>query len=122
MGGEKPLFFLIRTDGKNYELVRACNNVSEVILFSQIFDLEHPPGSGYDLIITKRESSRVETYFNKRIKKVRQREWLRTDSIEKPKQYGLVDDYQAIISTCFDHPLPLPKRDSCCLEKGNSEA
>ena len=39
-------FFLIKTDGKNYELFRVCNDTSEVILFSQIFDLEHPPGTG----------------------------------------------------------------------------
>jgi len=71
-------FFLIKTDGKNYELFRVCNDTSEVILFSQIFDLEHPPGTGYDLIITSRERSTVETYFSKQIKKVRQREWIRT--------------------------------------------
>jgi hypothetical protein len=71
-------FFLIKTDGKNYELFKVCNDISEVILFTQIFDLEHPPGTGYDLIITSREHSRVETYFSKQIKKVRQREWIRT--------------------------------------------
>src|SRR5438552_5955121 len=76
---EKPeQFFLIKTDGKNYELFKVCNDTSEVILFSQIFDLEHPPGTGYDLIITSREHSTVETYFSKQIKKVRQREWIRT--------------------------------------------
>jgi hypothetical protein len=79
---EKPeQFFLIKTDGKNYELFRVCNDTSEVILFSQIFDLEHPPGTGYDLIITSREPSRVETYFNKQVKKVRQREWIRKTSV-----------------------------------------
>jgi len=71
-------FFLIKTDGRNYELFRVCSNTSEVILFSQIFDLEHPPGTGYDLIIASRECSTVETYFSKQIKKVRQREWTRT--------------------------------------------
>jgi hypothetical protein len=71
-------FFLIKTDGKNYELFKVCNDTSEVILFSQIFDLEHPPGTGYDLIITSREHSTVETHFSKQIKKVRQREWIRT--------------------------------------------
>ncbi len=79
---EKPeQFFLIKTDGKNYELFRVCNDASEVILFSQIFDLEHPPGTGYDLIITSREPSRVETYFSKQVKKVRQREWIRKTSV-----------------------------------------
>lgn len=79
---EKPeQFFLIKTDGKNYELFRVCNDTSEVILFSQIFDLEHPPGTGYDLIITSREPSRVETYFSKQVKKVRQREWIRKTSV-----------------------------------------
>jgi hypothetical protein len=73
-----PQFFLIKTDGKNYELFKVCNDTSEVILFSQIFDLEHPPGTGYDLIITSREYSTVETRFSKQIKKVRQREWIRT--------------------------------------------
>jgi len=47
------------------------------MLFSQIFDLEYPPGTGYDLIITRREQSTVETYFSREIKKVRQREWIR---------------------------------------------
>ncbi|MFZ0512775.1 MAG: hypothetical protein WAM14_14300 [Candidatus Nitrosopolaris sp.] len=75
-----PQFFLIKTDGKNYELFRVCNDTSEVILFSQIFDLEYPPGTGYDLIITSREQSTVETYFSRQIKKVRQREWIRTTS------------------------------------------
>lgn len=74
-------FFLIKTDGKNYELFRVCNDTSEVILFSQIFDLEHPPGTGYDLIITSREPSRVKTYFSKQVKKVRQREWIRKTSV-----------------------------------------
>jgi hypothetical protein len=79
---EKPeQFFLIKTDGKNYELFRVCNDTSEVILFSQIFDLEHPPGTGYDLIITSREPSRVKTYFSKQVKKVRQREWIRKTSV-----------------------------------------
>jgi hypothetical protein len=72
-----PQFFLIKTDGKNYELFRVCNDISDVILFSQIFDLEYPPGSGYDLIITTREKSTVQTYFSREIKKVRQREWMR---------------------------------------------
>ena len=72
-----PQFFLIKTDGKNYELFRVCNDTSDVILFSQIFDLEYPPGSGYDLIITTREQSTVQTYFSREIKKVRQREWMR---------------------------------------------
>jgi hypothetical protein len=79
---EKPeQFFLIKTDGTNYELFRVCNDTSEVILFSQIFDLEHPPGTGYDLIITSREPSRVKTYFSKQVKKVRQREWIRKTSV-----------------------------------------
>lgn len=72
-----PQFFLIKTDGKNYELFRVCNDTSDVILFSQIFDLEYPPGSGYDLIITTREQSTVQTYFSLEIQKVRQREWMR---------------------------------------------
>jgi len=71
-------FFLIKTDGKNYGVLRVCNTAAELILFSQIFNLEHPPGTGYDLIITSRERSTVETYFSKQIKKVRQREWIRT--------------------------------------------
>jgi hypothetical protein len=83
---EKPeQFFLIKTDGKNYELFRVCNDTSEVILFSQIFDLEHPPGTGYDLIITSREPSRVKTYFSKQVKKVRQREWIRKTSVTDEK-------------------------------------
>jgi hypothetical protein len=79
---EKPeQFFLIKTDGKNYELFRVCNDTSEVILFSQIFDLEHPPGTGYDLIITSQEPSRVQTYFSNQVKKARQREWLRKTDV-----------------------------------------
>ena len=81
-----PQFFLIKTDGKNYELFRVCNDPSDVILFSQIFDLEYPPGSGYDLIITTREQSTVQTYFSREIKKVRQREWMRLTRIKNDRK------------------------------------
>ena len=83
-----PQFFLIKTDGKNYELFRVCNDTSDVILFSQIFDLEYPPGSGYDLIITTPDQSKVQTYFSREIKKVRQREWVRLTSANDRKLYG----------------------------------
>jgi hypothetical protein len=33
------------------------------------------------LIITSREPSRVNTYFSKQVKKVRQREWIRKTSV-----------------------------------------
>jgi hypothetical protein len=74
--GETPRYFLIKTDGANYELFKVCNKSSEVILFSQVFDLEYPPGSGFDLIITKSEPSVVRTGFNSDLKKIRQRQWL----------------------------------------------
>ena len=74
--GETAQYFLIKTDGAKYELFKVCNKFSEVVLFSQVFDLEYPPGSGFDLIITKSEPSVVKTSFNRELRKIRQRQWL----------------------------------------------
>jgi hypothetical protein len=71
---ELARYFLIKTDGAKYELFKACNRLSEVVLFSQVFDIEYPPGSGFDLIITKAEPSIVTISFNNELRKVRQRE------------------------------------------------
>jgi len=75
--GEIARYFLIKTDGANYELFKVCNTLSEAILFSQVFDLEYPPGSGFDLIITKSEPLVVRVGFNRELRKIRQRQWLR---------------------------------------------
>jgi hypothetical protein len=71
---ELARYFLIKTDGAKYELFKVCDKFSEVVLFSQVFDIEYPPGSGFDLIVTRAEPSVVTTNFNNDLRKVRQRE------------------------------------------------